>query len=50
MLAWARQQGLDRLWLSTSKGSRAEGFYARAGWEMVGPAAHGELRFERSIG
>jgi GNAT superfamily N-acetyltransferase len=50
MLAWARQHGLARLWLSTSKGTRAERFYARAGWEMVGPAANGELRFERSIG
>ena len=49
MLDWARQQGLGRLWLSTAKGSRAELFYRRAGWEMAGPTANGELRFERTL-
>ncbi len=49
MLDWARQRELGRLWLSTAKGSRAELFYRRAGWEMVGPTASGELRFERTL-
>jgi len=46
MLEWAREQGLHKLWLSTSRDTRAERFYRRAGWEPAGLTAAGELRFE----
>jgi GNAT superfamily N-acetyltransferase len=42
---WA--QGLDRLWLSTEPATRAERFYAAAGWRRAGLTANGEVRFER---
>jgi GNAT superfamily N-acetyltransferase len=46
MLRWLWSRGLRRLWLSTDPGTRAERFYRAAGWRAVGPAAHGETRFE----
>ncbi|HEY6513856.1 MAG TPA: GNAT family N-acetyltransferase, partial [Burkholderiaceae bacterium] len=46
MLAWLWSQGLQRLWLSTGPGTRAEGFYRAAGWRAVGVTPHGEIRFE----
>jgi GNAT superfamily N-acetyltransferase len=45
-VAWLRAQGLERLWLTTEPGTRAQRFYERAGWQLVGPADHGELRYE----
>jgi len=49
MLQWAQQERLGKLWLSTARGTRAEQFYAQAGWERVGVTASGEVRFEREI-
>lgn len=49
MLAWAQQRGLDRLWLATSPGTRAEHFYAASGWTRAGLTDTGEVRFERTI-
>lgn len=49
MVAWLRGQGLARLWLSTEPGTRAEAFYARAGWQRAGPAPGGEVRFELDL-
>ena len=46
MVAWLWEQGHDRLWLSTDPGTRAERFYSAAGWERVGEADRGEVRFE----
>lgn len=46
MLAWLWSQGLQRLWLTTGPGTRAERFYRAAGWHDMGPTAHGEMRFE----
>lgn len=46
MVSWLWQQGCDRLWLSTNPGTRAQRFYEAAGWQYVGPAAHGEVRLE----
>lgn len=46
MVAWLWQQGLDRLWLTTDSGTRAERFYLRAGWQPDGAAGAGEVRFE----
>lgn len=47
MLAWAWEQGLPDLWLSTEPGTRAERFYEAAGWENRGLTEKGEVRFER---
>ena len=49
MLEWARDQGIGRLSLSTSQGSRAVQFYNRAGWTQIGVTADGEVRFERAL-
>jgi GNAT superfamily N-acetyltransferase len=46
MVAWLWERGHDRLWLTTEPGTRAERFYARAGWKRVGTASRGEIRFE----
>jgi GNAT superfamily N-acetyltransferase len=45
-VAWLEREGCPRVWLSTAPGTRAEGFYARLGWERVGLTEHGEVRFE----
>lgn len=47
MIAWLWTQGLERLWLTTDPGTRAQTFYERAGWQLVGPTDHGEVLFER---
>lgn len=46
MVSWLWQQGLERLWLSTDPGTRAQRFYEAAGWKYAGPGAHGEVRLE----
>lgn len=46
MVDWLFAQGLQRLYLGTEPGTRAEGFYRRAGWTALG-IAHGEQQFER---
>jgi GNAT superfamily N-acetyltransferase len=43
---WLRSRGLRRLWLTTEPGTRAQRFYECAGWQLTGPADHGELRYE----
>jgi putative methionine-R-sulfoxide reductase with GAF domain/GNAT superfamily N-acetyltransferase len=48
MVEWLFSRGLERLWLTTEPGTRAQRFYETAGWQCVGSAAGGELRFERS--
>jgi GNAT superfamily N-acetyltransferase len=48
MVDWLWAQGLQRLWLTTEPGTRAERFYSRAGWAPKGPTARGEVRFELS--
>jgi nicotinamidase-related amidase/GNAT superfamily N-acetyltransferase len=45
MVAWM-QPRVTRLWLTTQGGTRAERFYARAGWTRMGED-DGEVRFER---
>lgn len=49
LVDWAKDRGVPRLWLTTSKGTRAERFYIGAGWHQTGVAADGELRFEKSL-
>ncbi len=46
MLAWAAEQDLDRLSLFTAAGTRAERFYAKAGWRETA-RSETEVRFER---
>jgi GNAT superfamily N-acetyltransferase len=48
MVEWLWSRGLQRLWLTTEPGTRAQSFYEKAGWQCVGSTASGELRFERS--
>jgi GNAT superfamily N-acetyltransferase len=50
MLDWLGTQPVDRLWLTTDALSRACGFYERRGWQRVGVADTGEVRFERVNG
>lgn len=47
MVEWLWMQGLERLWLTTEPGTRAQTFYERAGWQLVGPTERGEVLFER---
>jgi GNAT superfamily N-acetyltransferase len=48
MTEWLWSRGLARLWLTTAPGTRAESFYAAAGWQRAGSTSGGELRFERT--
>ena len=47
MLDWLWSQGLKRLWLSTSPGTRAERFYELTGWQRQGLTSDGEVLFEQ---
>ncbi len=46
MVDWLFQVGPEPIWLTTEPGTRAERFYAAAGWRSVGTEASGEVRFE----
>ena len=46
LVAWLWSRGLERLWLTTAPGTRAEKFYAAAGWVRTGTTTRGEIRFE----
>ncbi len=50
LVAWLFEQGLNRLWLTTEEGTRAERFYERAGWVRTGPPIGSEVRFELARG
>lgn len=45
MLDWYFQNYTEDLWLGTEPGTRAEIFYARAGWSKTGTRSNGETRF-----
>ncbi len=45
---WLCSAGPDRLWLTTSAGTRAERFYTAADWKLAGVSEDGQLIFERS--
>jgi GNAT superfamily N-acetyltransferase len=49
MLQWYFSQTETTVWLSTVPGSRAEGFYRKAGWMEDGLYGKGEIRFIMSI-
>jgi GNAT superfamily N-acetyltransferase len=48
MVGWLSSRGPERLWLTTEPGTRAQRFYAAAGWNCSGTTEGGELRYERS--
>jgi hypothetical protein len=48
MMNWYFKQTDQNIWLSTSPGTRAEGFYRKAGWQETGIYGKGEIRFEMS--
>ena len=48
MMDWYFQQSDQPIWLSTPPGTRAEGFYRKAGWQETGLYGKGEIRFEMS--
>ena len=49
MLDWARARGIKELWLTTSKGTRAERFYRRAGWRTADLLPTEEVRLCKTI-
>ena len=46
MMDWYFSQTDSVIWLSTSPGTRAAGFYRRAGWRETGTYGKGEIKFE----
>ncbi|MCX6316168.1 MAG: GNAT family N-acetyltransferase [Bacteroidetes bacterium] len=46
MMDWYFEQTTNTCWLSTTPGTRAEGFYRKAGWIETGVYGKGEIRFE----
>lgn len=46
MVAWLRSTGLERAYLSTDPGTRAEAFYRSQGWQAGALRPNGELAFE----
>ena len=49
MLKWYFTKTTDTVWLGTAPGTRAEGFYRKAGWNEVGIYGKGEIKFEMSF-
>ena len=49
---WLFSDGRDVIWLETAEapGNRAHRIYRRAGWVAVGPADHGDVRYEKRRG
>jgi GNAT superfamily N-acetyltransferase len=45
-VGWLWAQGHRTIWLSTTAGTRAEGFYEHLGWRRTGVTPSGEIRFE----
>ena len=46
MVNWLWTTGLQRLWLTTEPGTRAQRFYGAAGWQSTGTTTGGELHYE----
>lgn len=43
---WLWSRGVDRIWLVTDSGTRAERFYRDRDWQATGIHENGEIRFE----
>lgn len=48
MIQWLASKGIDRFWLTTEPGTRAQRFYEAAGWTAVGTTERGEIRYEKT--
>jgi len=48
MTEWLWSRGVERLWLTTEPGTRAQKFYEAAGWRFAGVTSRGEHRYELS--
>ena len=48
MLDWYFSQTKTSVWLGTSPHTRAELFYKKAGWELIGIHGEDEIKFEMS--
>jgi GNAT superfamily N-acetyltransferase len=48
MVQWLFSRSAEPLWLCTEPNTRAERFYAKAGWQTRGAGRNGEVRFELS--
>lgn len=46
MLNWYFNQTVNSVWLGTSPNTRAEAFYKKAGWKVIGTHGKGEVKFE----
>ena len=46
MINWYFSKTEKTVWLSTSRGTRAERFYKKAGWQQIGLLSNGEIKFE----
>jgi len=46
MMDWYFDQTKATVWLGTSPGTRAEAFYKKAGWKVIGTHGNGEVKFE----
>ena len=46
---WLFESGCEMIWLETDKdpSTRAHRLYQRSGWTLVGPADHGDVRYEK---
>lgn len=46
MINWYFSKTKETVWLGTAPGTRAEAFYRKAGWKVVGMHGKGEIKFE----
>ena len=46
MMNWYFSQTVEKAWLGTAPGTRAEAFYRKAGWKEAGAHGKGEIKFE----
>lgn len=46
MLDWYFDQTKETVWLGTAPQTRAESFYRKAGWNVIGTHGKGEVKFE----
>lgn len=49
MMEWYFSQTKEKVWLGTSFGTRAEGFYKKIGWTEVGLHGTKEIKFEMTL-
>ena len=49
MMDWYFGQTPETIWLGTAPGTRAERFYRKAGWKVMGMHGKGEIKFEMTL-